>query len=71
MPEYYVSTEPTKLEKIEDIGALWFLEYGIPIHYDMVKSRTLSVDTSKDLAYIRGALIKEIEEEYSEIRKNS
>ncbi len=47
------------------------MEYGIPIHYDMVKSRTLSVDTSKDLAYIRGALIKGIEEEYSEIRKNS
>ena len=43
----------------------------MPIHYDMVKSRALSVDTSKDLAYIRDALIKELEEEYSEIRKNS
>lgn len=48
-----------------------FLEYGIPIHYDIVKSRSLSVDTPKDLAYIRGALIKEIEEGHSELRKNS
>ena len=69
--EFYVSTEPTELEKIEDIGALRFLEYGIPIHYDIVKSRSLSVDTPKDLAYIRGALIKEIEEGHSELRKNS
>ena len=51
--EFYVNTEPTELEKIEDIGALRFLEYGIPIHYDIVESKSLSVDTLKDLEYIR------------------
>lgn len=56
--EFYVSTEPTELEKIEDIGALRFLEYGIPIHYDIVKSKSLSVDTQKDLNYVRKILEK-------------
>lgn len=56
--EFYVSTEPTELEKIEDIGALRFLEYGIPIHYDIVKSESLSVDTPKDLNYIRKIISK-------------
>lgn len=50
---FYVNTEPTELEKIEDIGALRFLEYGIPIYYDIVESNSLSVDTPKDLEYIR------------------
>ena len=51
--EFYVSTPPTELEKIEDIGALRFLEYGIPIHYDIVESNSLSIDTPKDLEYVR------------------
>lgn len=51
--EFYVNTPPTELEKIEDIGALRFLEYGIPIHYDIVESCSLSVDTPKDLEYVR------------------
>ena len=59
--EFYVSTKPTELEKIEDIGALRFLEYGIPIHYDLVESNSLSVDTPKDLEYVR-KIISEREE---------
>lgn len=51
--DFYVNTRPGVLEKIEDIGALRFLEHGIPIHYDMVESESLSVDTPKDLEYIR------------------
>lgn len=51
--EFYVTTEPTELEIIEDIGALRFLEYGIPIHYDVVESESLSVDTYKDLEHVR------------------
>ena len=51
--DFYVSTEPTELDKIEEIGALRFLEYGIPIHYDIVQSNSLSVDTPKDLEHIR------------------
>ena len=54
--EFYVSTPPTKLEMIEDIGALRFLEYGIPIHCDIVKSESLSIDTPKDLEIVRDRL---------------
>lgn len=51
--EFYVNTEQTELERIEDIGALRFLEYGIPIHYDIVDSKSLSVDTPKDLEHVK------------------
>lgn len=51
--EFYVSTPATELEIIEDIGALRFLEYGIPIHYDIVESKSLSIDTPKDFEYIK------------------
>ena len=51
--EFYVNTEPTELEKIEDIGALRFLEYGIPIHYDIVESNSISIDNTKDLEYVK------------------
>ena len=54
--EFYVSTEPTEIEKIEDIGALRFLEYGIPIHYDIVDSNSLSIDTLKDVEKVRKIL---------------
>lgn len=58
---FYVNTEPTELEQIEDIGALRFLEYGIPIYYKIVKSNSLSVDTPKDLEYIRKVIREKIE----------
>lgn len=51
--DFYVSTEPTEIEIIEDIGSIRFLEHGYRIHYDLVKSESLSVDTPKDLEYIR------------------
>ena len=57
--EFYVSTPATELEKIEDIGALRFLEYGIPIHYTIVKSKSLSVDTYKDLEYVKKILMQQ------------
>jgi 3-deoxy-manno-octulosonate cytidylyltransferase (CMP-KDO synthetase) len=47
--DFYVNTEPTEIEKIEDIGSIRFLEYGYRIHYDLVNSDSLSVDTEKDL----------------------
>lgn len=59
--DFYVSTEPTELEKIEDIGALRFLEYGIPIHYSIVQSQSLSVDTFKDLEHIRKIISEKID----------
>lgn len=54
--EFYISTEPTEIEKIEDIGAIRFLEYGIPIHYDIVESESLSIDTPKDIEKIKKIL---------------
>lgn len=51
--DFYVNTEPTELEMIEDIGALRFLEYGIPIHYDIVESKSISIDNAKDLEYVK------------------
>ena len=50
--DFYVSTEPTEIEKIEDIGSIRFLEHGFRIHYDLVESDSLSVDTTKDLAKV-------------------
>lgn len=59
--EFYVSTEQTEIEKIEDIGSIRFLEHGYRIHYDLVESDSLSVDTPKDLAKITRVLTKKIE----------
>ncbi|MBQ3427208.1 MAG: 3-deoxy-manno-octulosonate cytidylyltransferase [Clostridia bacterium] len=57
--EFYVSTEQTEIERIEDIGSIRFLEHGIRIHYDLVKSNSLSVDTPKDLEKIIKVLSEE------------
>lgn len=54
--EFYISTPPTEIEKIEDLGSIRFLEYGHRIHYTQVESHSLSVDTPKDLEYIRGII---------------
>ena len=54
--EFYVSTQPTEIEKIEDIGSIRFLEHGYRIHYDVVESDSLSVDTPKDLETIKRVL---------------
>lgn len=59
--EFYISTEPTELEMIEDIGALRFLEYGIPIHYDIVESESLSIDTQKDYDTVLKILKERVE----------
>lgn len=50
--DFYVHSEQTEIEKIEDIGSIRFLENGFRIHYDIVESKSLSVDTPKDLEYI-------------------
>lgn len=68
---FYVATEPTELEKIEDIGALRFLEYGIPIHYDMVTSDSLSIDTKKDLEKVLLILKKRGGEKHADECKNA
>lgn len=51
--EFYVNHEQTEIEKIEDIGSIRFLEHGIRIHYDLVESNSLSIDTPRDIEKIR------------------
>lgn len=47
--EFFVNTPKGDLEKIEDIDHLRFLEHGIDLHFNYVKSDSISVDTPKDL----------------------
>lgn len=56
--DFYVHAEQTEIEKIEDIGSIRFLENGFRIHYDLVESQSLSVDTPKDLDYISSVILK-------------
>ena len=60
--DFYVSTEQTEIEKIEDIGSIRFLEHGIRIHYDLVESESLSIDTPRDIEKIRDVISKRIGE---------
>lgn len=56
--EFYVTHEQTEIEKIEDIGSIRFLEHGIRIHYDLVESNSLSIDTPRDIEKIREIIAK-------------
>lgn len=60
--EFYVTHEQTEIEKIEDIGSIRFLEHGIRIHYDLVESNSLSIDTPRDIEKIREIITKQLKE---------
>ena len=51
--ELFVNSEPGVMETIEDLVALRFFENGCPMHYTLVESNSLSVDTPKDLEKVR------------------
>ena len=51
--ELFVNSEPGVMEQIEDLVALRFFENGCPMHYTLVESNSLSVDTPKDLEKVR------------------
>lgn len=51
--ELFVNSEPGRMEVIEDLVALRFFENGCPMHYTLVESNSLSVDTPKDLEKVR------------------
>ena len=63
--ELFVNSEPGVMEQIEDLVALRFFENGCPMHYTLVESNSLSVDTPKDLEKVR-ILMKKILEEKAE-----
>ena len=54
MLDFYASSSPGRLELIEGIDTLRFLDYGKELQLIPVDGiRTLSVDTEKDLEYVR------------------
>lgn len=53
---FFAQTEKGPVESIEDINELRFLEHGKPLKMIPVDAHTLSVDTQKDLEYVRGVL---------------
>lgn len=54
--KFYVAHAPTPIECIEDIGSIRFLEHGYRVHYTLVESNSLSVDTPRDLETVREIL---------------
>lgn len=61
--ELFVNSEPGVMETIEDLVALRFFENGCPMHYTLVESNSLSVDTPKDLEKVRLLMQKIIDEQ--------
>ena len=49
----FVNSKPGEMEVIEDLVALRFFENNCPMHYTLVESNSLSVDTPKDLEKVR------------------
>lgn len=59
--DFYVETIPGDLEITEDIDHLRFIENGIRIHFSLVESDSLSVDTAKDLDVVRRIIKSKID----------
>ena len=60
--DFFVSHEMGSLERAEDIDHLRFLENGVDLHFSMVDSDSISVDTPKDLEFVRMKMKKRLEE---------
>lgn len=58
---FFAQTEKGPNEKIEDINELRFVEHGKELKMIPVQAHTLSVDTPKDLDYVREVLRGRIE----------
>lgn len=61
--KFFASTTKGKNEKIEDINELRFIEHGKKLKIITVDAHTLSVDTPKDLEYVRQVLESKITNE--------
>lgn len=59
--DFFVGTGIGTLEKIEDIDHLRFLENGVDLHFSLVESDSISVDTLKDLEYVRTKMLEKFE----------
>ena len=51
--DFFVSTAQGMAEKAEDIDHLRFIEHGKEIHFTLVESESIAVDTPKDLEKVR------------------
>lgn len=51
--DFFVKTKMGETEKIEDIDHLRFLENGIDLYFSLIESDSISVDTPKDLDFVR------------------
>lgn len=58
---FFAETPKGENEKIEDVNELRFVEHGKNLRMIPVEARTLSVDTPKDLDYVREVLRGKIE----------
>lgn len=59
--DFFAQAPRGPLEAIEDINELRFIEHGKPLRMIPVAGGTLSVDTPKDLEYVRGVLRKKLD----------
>lgn len=57
---FFAQTPKGPVEEIEDINELRFIENGKALRMIAVEAHTLSVDTPKDLHYVRGILQKKL-----------
>lgn len=57
---FFAETRKGPVEEIEDINELRFIENGRALRMIPVEARTLSVDTPKDLDFVRGILQKKL-----------
>ena len=59
--KFFAETKKGENEKIEDINELRFIENGKKIKMTKVNSKTLSVDTPKDLEKVRKIMQQKID----------
>lgn len=65
--DLFVKAPMSQLEKIEDIDHIRFLENNVEMFFTLVNSDSISVDTLKDLEYVRNIMnerIKNKEQEF-------
>ena len=58
---FFSQTPKGPVEKVEDINELRFLEHGKPLRMIPVRAHTLSVDTQKDLEFVRDVIAGKLE----------
>lgn len=56
---FFMNTQRGKIERIEDIEILRFIENGVFVKFIEVNSNTIAVDTEKDLERVRNELAKQ------------